>query len=60
LKGKVEGLVGYIRRNFMVPLPRVRSIDEPNVRLLDACEKRKVAVLRRHKEKFFREYSTLT
>ena len=50
MKGKVEGLVGYIRRNFMVPLPRVRSIDDLNVRLLDACEKRKVAVLRGHKE----------
>jgi hypothetical protein len=34
----------------MVPLPRVRSIDELNVRLLDACEKRKVAVLRGHKD----------
>jgi transposase len=49
-KGKVEGLVGYARRNFMVPLPRVRSIDELNVRLLDACEKRKVAVLRGHND----------
>src|ERR1019366_4929344 len=49
-KGKVEGLVGYIRRNFMVPLPRVRTIDELNVRLLNACEKRKVAVLRGKKE----------
>ena len=45
-KGKVEGLVGFARRNFMVPLPRVHSIDEFNERLLDACEKRKVAVLR--------------
>ena len=49
-KGKVEGLVGYVRRNFLVPLPRVRSIDELNVRLLSACEKRKVAVLRGHRE----------
>ena len=49
-KGKVEGLVGYIRRNFMVPLPRVRTIDELNMRLLNACEKRKVAVLRGKKE----------
>ena len=49
-KGKVEGLVGYIRRNFMVPLPRVRTIDELNARLLYACEKRKVAVLRGKKE----------
>jgi transposase len=49
-KGKVEGLVGYARRNFMVPLPRVRTIDEFNVQLLDACEKRQVAVLRGKKE----------
>ena len=34
----------------MVPLPRVRSIDELNRHLLDACEKRKVAVLRGYKE----------
>lgn len=49
-KGKVEGLVGYARRNFMVPLPRVRTIDEFNARLLTACEKRQVAVLRGKKE----------
>lgn len=34
----------------MVPLPRVRSIEELNIRLLAACEKRKAAVLRGHKE----------
>lgn len=49
-KGKVEGLVGYARRNFMVPLPRVRTIDELNARLLAACEKRQVAALRGTKE----------
>src|SRR6266851_3865714 len=27
-KGKVEGLVGYARRNFMVPIPRVGSWEE--------------------------------
>src|ERR1035437_7810302 len=27
-KGKVEGIVGYARRNFMVPIPRVNSWDE--------------------------------
>jgi transposase len=48
-KGKVEGLVGYARRNFMVPLPRVRSMDEFNAKLAAACEKRQVAVLRGHK-----------
>ena len=29
-KGKVEGLVGYARRNFMVPIPRVNTWDELN------------------------------
>jgi transposase len=32
-KGKVEGLVGYARRNFMVPIPRVSSWEELNIRL---------------------------
>jgi transposase len=45
-KGKVEGLVGFARRNFMVPLPRVHSLDEFNATLLDACTKRRQAVLR--------------
>jgi len=34
-KGKVEGLVGYARRNFFVPIPRVNSFDELNRLLLD-------------------------
>lgn len=48
-KGKVEGLVGFARRNFMVPLPRVHSIDDFNAQLAAACQKRLVAVLRGHK-----------
>ncbi len=36
-KGHVENLVGYGRRNFMVPLPRVRSFDELNVHLEQCC-----------------------
>ncbi|MFT9497199.1 IS21 family transposase [Anaerosolibacter sp.] len=36
-KGLVENLVGYARRNFMVPLPRVKDIDELNQNLLKAC-----------------------
>jgi transposase len=36
-KGHVENLVGYARRNFMVPLPRVSSIEELNIRLEDDC-----------------------
>jgi transposase len=48
-KGKVEGLVGYVRRNFMTPLPVAESFDAFNVRLLDACTKRRQAVLRGHR-----------
>jgi hypothetical protein len=33
-KGKVEGLVGYPRRNFMVPVPHAVSFAELNARLL--------------------------
>jgi transposase len=29
-KGKVEGLVGWIRRNLMVPVPRRKSAKPPS------------------------------
>ena len=29
-KGKVEGLIGCIRRNLLVPVPRATSLDAPN------------------------------
>ena len=32
-KGKVEGLVGYARRNFLVPVPVVASFAELNAHL---------------------------
>ena len=32
-KGKVEGLVSYVRRNFMTPLPVADSFDALNGRL---------------------------
>jgi len=38
-KGLVENLVGYARRNFMVPVPKVRDINELNYQLLMACRK---------------------
>lgn len=38
-KGGVENLVGYARRNFLVPLPKVSGFDELNDYLLDCCEK---------------------
>ena len=36
-KGVVEGIVRYSRSNFLVPVPQVRSLDELNARLEDAC-----------------------
>ena len=36
-KGLVENLVGYIRRNVCVPLPRVKSLEELNAKLLAKC-----------------------
>ncbi len=36
-KGHVENLVGYARRNFLVPIPRVSSVEELNLRLEDDC-----------------------
>jgi transposase len=36
-KGGVEGLVGYARRNFLVPLPEVHSFEELNALLLERC-----------------------
>ena len=47
-KGKVEGLVGYSRRHFMVPLPVVADFDALNATLLDGCVRRQQAVLRGH------------
>lgn len=32
-KGNVEGMVGYTRRNFMVPPPRFDSFDDLNAHL---------------------------
>lgn len=45
-KGKVEGLVGYVRRKFMTPLPVAESFDALNAWFLDACTKRRQAILR--------------
>ena len=38
-KGLVENLVGYIRRNVCVPLPKVASLEELNGKLLEHCVK---------------------
>ena len=36
-KGLVENLVGYARNNFLVPVPRVDSMDSLNAQLLERC-----------------------
>ncbi len=47
-KGKVEGLVGYARRNFLVPIPVFESFEVLNAHLLDGCRKRLAERLRGH------------
>ena len=49
-KGKVEGLVGFARRNFMVPVPVFDSFAALNTHLVDCCRKRMSEVLRGHTE----------
>ena len=49
-KGKVEGLVGYVRRNFFVPIPRFASWDALNAALAHQCGERRGRRLRRHTE----------
>ena len=39
-KGVVERLVGYVRRNFLVPIPRCPSWEALNNHLLDRCRQR--------------------
>jgi len=49
-KGNVEGLVGYCRRNFMVPIPRFATWQEFNAYLEDRCRRRQTDVLRGQSE----------
>ena len=49
-KGKVEGLVGYSRRNFLVPIPSFESFDALNTYLERRCLERMDAQLRGHTE----------
>ena len=49
-KGKVEGLVGYIRRNVLVPIPSFESFDALNAHLEQRCLERMDARLRGHDE----------
>ena len=36
-KGGVEGLVGFARRNFLVPVPEVTDFEDLNAKLLERC-----------------------
>ena len=49
-KGKVEGIVGYARRNFLVPVPSFQSFDALNAHLEQKCLARMDARLRGHTE----------
>ena len=49
-KGKVEGLVGYARRNFLVPIPSFESFDALNAYLEERCLERLGRRLRGHDE----------
>ena len=49
-KGAVEGLVGWARRTFMVPLPRFASWEDFNAWLEAQCRKRQAEILRGHAE----------
>ena len=49
-KGAVEGLVGWARRSFMVPVPRFGDFETMNRWLEARCRARQEAVLRGHQE----------
>jgi len=49
-KGKIENLVGYSRRNFMVPIPHAASWEELNAQLEADCRQRRERRLRGHTE----------
>ncbi len=49
-KGKVENLVGYSRRNFMVPIPRAASWETLNEQFIRDAVARRAQRLRGHRE----------
>ena len=49
-KGKVEGMVGYVRRNFLVPVPSFQSFEALNAHLERRCLERIDATLRGYSE----------
>ena len=46
----VEGLVGWIRRNLLVPVPRAVTLTALNEQLLEGCRRRLGDRLRGHDE----------
>jgi len=62
-KGKVENLVGYTRRNFMVPIPRAASWEALNEQLIRDAMARRAQRLRGHAEtigeRFERDHAAL-
>jgi hypothetical protein len=52
----VEGLVGYARRNFMVPVPRVGSWAELNTQLVEGCRQRRQRKLWGQTETIFERF----
>lgn len=38
-KGHVENLLGYARRNYLVPIPQTESLEELNTELVERCRK---------------------
>ena len=49
-KGNVEGVIGYGRRNFLVPAPRFENFDALNAWLEAQCLKRQDDIVRGHSE----------
>jgi transposase len=57
-KGVVEGLVKFVRLNFLVPVPQVRDFKELNTHLLNMCREdtqRRVRGQTKNKEKLLAE-----
>ena len=49
-KGNAEGLVGFSRHNFMVPIPRFATWDDFNAHLESQCRRRQGDILRGQSE----------
>ena len=56
-KGKVENKVGYVRRNFLTPVPRFKDLAELNAHLLECCKTYKNKRIEEIGEDRFKEVS---